>query len=209
MNRYRINLRQATLLIIISLICLIALSLTKQWTKNQIEHNERAWFEAQLNVLIPATLHNNTLLNDRAFVADINDLSPTNQLSVYRARLDGAPTAAVIHAITPDGYNGPIELLVAVDYSGMVLGVRILNHHETPNMGDEFSQPQSRWLEKFEHRSLTDPDTRGWNIRKDGGDFEQFTSATITPRAIIHAIQRTLDYYQRHRDLIFQTPGSP
>ena len=204
----RTVLPRTLLLLLICLIGLSVLFLINQFTQNRISHNDRAWFEAQLNSLTPTQIHDNNLLDDRVLMKAPKDLTPNNQLPVYRARLHGAPTGAVINSITPDGYNGPIELLVAVDYNGTILGIRVLSHHETPNMGDAFAKRGSTWLDNFTHHSLTNPDTRGWNVRKDGGDFDQFTSATITPRAIIHAVQRTLDYYQRSRELIFQTESS-
>ncbi len=199
-----LNQKQWLLIFVTGLLCLVILSLTRQFTEASIIRNDRAWFEAQLNVLVPAELHDNDLLNDHALIQAPAELTSSQRVAVYRARLHGTPSAAVIHCIAADGYNGPIELLVAVDYAGQVLGVRILSHHETPGMGDAFAQPGSGWLDKFKGHSLTDPDTRGWNVRKDGGEFEQFTSATITPRAIIHAVQHTLDYYQRNRDTLFQ-----
>ncbi|MGD9842867.1 MAG: electron transport complex subunit RsxG [Steroidobacteraceae bacterium] len=200
------TLKPAQLLLVtaIGLICLVVLSLAMQFTQARIARNERAWLEAQINVLVPAELHDNDLLSDRTLVLAPDELGTRNPLAIYRARLRGLPTAAIINSTAADGYNGPIELLVAVDYEGNLLGVRVLSHHETPNMGDAFAQPGDTWLDKFKGRSLTNLGARGWNVAKDGGEFEQFTSATITPRAIIHAVQRTLDYYQRNRTQLFQ-----
>jgi len=209
MKQARIIPHRALLLLLVSSLCLIGLLLTWHLTKTRIERNERAWLEAQINVLLPSSLHDNTLLDDHTVIAAPKELAPTGQISVYRARLNGVSTGAVMHATTSEGYNGPIELLVAVNYDGTIEGVRILNHHETPGMGDIFAQPGSTWLDQFKQRTSTNPETRGWNVRKDGGEFEQFTSATITPRAIIHAIQRTLDFYHRNRDLIYSSAIQP
>ena len=205
----RTSTHKLFLLLLASAICIGVLLLTRHLTKNRIERNERAWLEAQIDALLPKSLHDNNLLDDHTVIPAPSDLSPTGQLSVYRARLKKEATGVVIHSITNEGYNGPIELLIAVDYNGTIQGVRILNHHETPGMGDAFNQPGSTWLDNFKQRSLTNPDTRGWNVRKDGGEFEQFTSATITPRAIIHAIQRTLDFYSRNKDLIYSSEIKP
>ncbi len=114
----------------------------------------------------------------------------------------------IISSVAPDGYGGPINLLIAVNYAGEILGVRVVAHHETPGMGDEFAQPGSTWLDAFRGRSVNNPELRGWNVRKDGGQFEQFTSATISPRAIIQAVHRTLDYYQQHREQLYRLPIS-
>lgn len=191
------------LLALVAVLAYGALLVIARMTAARIEHNERAWFEAQINALVPAKLHDNDLLSDRVEVVAPDSLGTRRPLAVYRARLNGAPTAAIINSIAPDGYGGPIELLIAVDYNGAVLGVRVLSHHETPGIGNAFEFPGSTWLDAFRGHSLRNPDTAGWNIRKDGGEFEQFTSATISPRAIIKAVQRTLDYYQRNRERLF------
>lgn len=180
-----------------------ALYATSKLTASRIEHNERAWFEAQIDALVPSAMHDNDMLTDRIEVVAPESLGTRRPVTIYRARRSGMPTAAVINSIAPDGYGGPIELLIAVDYSGTILGVHVLSHHETPGIGNVFEFAGSTWLNAFRGRSLRNPDTPGWNIRKDGGEFEQFTSATITPRAIVKAVQRTLDYYQRNREKIF------
>lgn len=191
------------------LACLAVLALTAQLTAQRIARNERAWFEAQINALVPTELHDNDLLTDTIKVRAPDALGTRNPVAVYRARLHGAPTAIIISSVAPDGYGGPIELLVAINYAGEVLGVHVLAHHETPGMGDAFEQPGSTWLANFRGKSVHNPETRGWNVRKDGGAFQQFTSATISPRAIIQAVQRTLDYYQKHRDQLYQQPHKP
>jgi electron transport complex protein RnfG len=196
------------LLVLVAVLAYGVLLAIAQLTAARIEHNERAWFEAQIKALVPANLHDNDLLTDRIEVVAPDSLGTRRPLAIYRARLNGTPTAVVINSIAPDGYGGPIELLVAVDYSGTALGVRVLSHHETPGIGNAFEFPDSTWLDAFRGRSLRNPDTAGWNIRKDGGDFDQFTSATISPRAIIKAVQRTLDYYQRNREQLFAAKAS-
>jgi electron transport complex protein RnfG len=196
--------KQLLTLAVVIVVCLSILALARQLTAVRIARNERAWFEAQINALVPTDLHDNDLLTDRIEVIAPDALGTRNPVAVYRARLNGTPTAAIINSVAPDGYGGPIELLVAVSYDGKVLGVRVLAHHETPGMGDAFAQTGSNWLAAFIGRSLTNPEMRGWNVRKDGGQFEQFTSATISPRAIIQSVQRTLDYHDQHRDALYR-----
>lgn len=200
--------KQLLALAVFIVFCLTVLGIAAQLTAQRIARNERAWFEAQINALVPAQLHDNDLLADKTTVRAPEALGTRNPVAVYRARLKGMPAAAIINSFAPDGYGGPIELLVAVDYAGTVLGVRVLAHHETPGMGNAFEQAGSTWLAAFRGHSLHNPDARGWNVRKDGGDFEQFTSATISPRAIIQAVQRTLDYYQQNRTQLFQASPS-
>lgn len=200
--------RQLLTLVVIIAACLALLVLAAQFTANRIARNERAWFEAQIETMVPAELHDNDLLADRIEVNAPDALGTRKPVAVYRARRNGMPTAAIINSVAPDGYGGPIELLVAVSYDGKILSVRVIAHHETPGMGDAFAQPGSIWLAAFTGRSLNNPEMRGWNVRKDGGEFQQFTSATISPRAIIQAVQRTLDYHEQHRADLYQPPRS-
>ncbi len=200
--------RYSKVLVTVTMVASLAIAaiyLTWRVTNEHIEHNEHAWLEAQINTLVPATSRDNDLLADKISVVAPELLGTEIPVNIYRARRNGLPVAAVINCIAPDGYGGPIELLIAISYNGEVLGVHVLAHHETPGIGDAFELPGSHWLDSFKGRSLHKPEARGWNVRKDGGDFEQFTSATITPRAIIKAVQRALDYYQQHRDQVFAT----
>ena len=196
--------KQLLALAIFILLCLGVLSLFAHFTATRIARNEQAWFAAQINALIPAAFHDNDLLADKIWVQAPDALGTRKAVAVYRARLQGKPTALIVNSVAPDGYGGPIELLVAMTNAGEVLGVHVVAHHETPGMGDEFSLPGSHWLDAFRGHSVSNPELRGWNVRKDGGEFEQFTSATISPRAIIQAVHRTLDYYQQHREQLFQ-----
>jgi electron transport complex protein RnfG len=181
----------------------VVVYLVMQLTAARIAHNEQAWLEAQINALVPSTSHDNDILADNIALSAPEFLGSNDPVIIYRARRNGLPIAAVMHTISPDGYGGPIELLVAVNYDGEIMGVRILSHHETVGIGNAFESRDSHWLNDFKGHSIHRPDTAGWNVRKDGGEFEQFTSATITPRAIIKAVQRALDFYQRYRDKVF------
>lgn len=178
-------------------------------TAQRIEHNENAWLEAQLNALVPPELHDNDLLVDHIQV-EAEELGSEQPVDVFRARRQGQPTALVIGSVAPDGYGGPIDLLVGIREDGELLGVRILAHHETPGIGDTFERAGSRWLDAFRGHSLANTPNAGWTVQKDGGEFMQFTSATITPRAITKGVQRTLEYYQRHRQALFApSPTAP
>ncbi|MCB1647429.1 MAG: RnfABCDGE type electron transport complex subunit G, partial [Pseudomonadales bacterium] len=99
------------------------------------------------------------------------------------------------------GYNGLIQLIMAVDLQGRVLGVRVTRHQETPGLGDKIEPQLSDWIHRFEGRSLEDPEVAGWTVRKNGGDFDQFTGATITPRAVVHAVRDRLLALQKQADI--------
>jgi electron transport complex protein RnfG len=111
---------------------------------------------------------------------------------------------AALFAVTArDGFSGPIRILVGVEYDGTVTGIRILQHRETPGLGDKIESRRSDWVFQFDGRSISDPPATGWAIREDGGEFDQLTGASITPRAVIKAIRATLLYFDANREQIF------
>ena len=173
-------------------------------TRERIAHNEQAWITQRLDALVPPAMHDNDLLADSIAVTSPDLLGSAQPVRIYRARRGGAPVAAVIRAIAPDGYRGPIELLVAIGQDGRLIGVQVIRHNETPGLGDAFESRDVHWLDRFRGRSLADPPTQRWTVRRDGGDF---TGATITPRAIIKAVRNALDYYQRNSQRIFELPS--
>lgn len=176
-------------------------------TRERIAHNEQAWIQQRLDALVAPATHDNDLLADSIAVSAPDLLGTAQPVRIYRARRGGTPVAAVIRAIAPDGYRGPIELLVAVGRDGRLIGVQVIRHDETPGLGDAFESRDVHWLDRFRGRSLTDPPTPRWTVRRDGGDFDAFTGATITPRAIIKAVRNTLEYYQRNSQKIFDLPS--
>jgi electron transport complex protein RnfG len=177
-------------------------------TRERIAAGERARRIAQFDALLGSVHHDNDLLADVTYVREPDLLGTTHAVPVYRARLAGRPVAAVLAPVAPDGYAGSIDLLVAIGSDGKVLGVRVLQHHETPGLGDNIDERKSDWIRRFAGRSLVDPPLGQWKVRKDGGDFDQFTGATVTPRAVVRAVAGSLVYFQQHRDELFAAPAT-
>jgi len=180
-------------------------ALTFDSTEERIADNEYQALLRSLHALIPPATHDNDIANDIAEVTSRALLGSKKPSTVYLARKKGIPVAAVITTIAPDGYNGAIKLLVAIRYNGTVSGVRVLNHRETPGLGDGIEIDRSEWITSFNERSLQAPDELGWHVKKDGGIFDQFTGATITPRAVVKAVHHALQYFEQHRDQLFNT----
>jgi len=178
-------------------------ALSYEVTEERIAANEREILLRSLNILIAPEQRDNDLYADSREMQDETLLGTVNPVTIYRARKNGQPVAAVLTPIAPDGYNGTIRLLVGIDYNGTLVGVRVISHQETPGLGDKIEERRSQWILGFTGRSLTDPTETGWNVKRDGGIFDQFTGATITPRAVVKAVHRTLLFYQQHRDEIF------
>lgn len=198
--------KPAVTLAVVAAVLTALLALVASFTRDRIASNEQAWIKQRLDALVPPTAHDNDLLTDSISVTAPDLLGSSQPVKIYRARRAGAPVAAILRPIAPDGYRGPIELLVAIGQDGRLIGVQVIRHEETPGLGDAFESRDVHWLERFRGRSLTDPPIQRWTVRRDGGDFDAFTGATITPRAIVKAVRNALDYYQRNSKRIFDQP---
>lgn len=198
--------RQVALLIGGAVAMAVVLALVAHLTRDRIQQNESAWLQQRLDALVPPNQHDNDLLRDRIAVVSPDILGTHEPATIYRARRGAQPVAVIIRTVAPDGYQGPIELLVAVARDGKLLGIQVIRHRETPGLGDAFEHRDRGWLGHFAGRSLSDPPQQRWTVRQDGGDFDAFTGATITPRAIVKATRRALEYYQANQARIFAAP---
>jgi Na+-translocating ferredoxin:NAD+ oxidoreductase subunit G len=177
--------------------------LTVDATRERITANERATLLARLGILLPTGSFDNDVVSDTIQVRAPQLLGSKAPVTVYRARLKGKPVAAVLTPVAPDGYSGDIKLLVGIRYDGTLTGVRVLDHHETPGLGDAIEEQRSDWITRFAGLSLANPGEAGWKVKRDGGSFDQFTGATITPRAVVKAVHKCLLYFAQNRDKLF------
>jgi electron transport complex protein RnfG len=159
-------------------------------TKPTIEHQAALQQKALFDQVLPPELYNNNLQKECYVVTD-SALGNGLPHLLYLARKDGVPVAAAVETTAPDGYSGAIQLLVAADFHGNVLGTRVIEHHETPGLGDKIELRISDWIKLFARQTIHGPDDHRWAVKKDGGMFDQFTGATITPRAVVNAVKRT------------------
>ena len=178
-------------------------------TKDIIAEAQRAALEASLNQLVPAERYDNRVTEDRIDVVAPEWLGTPEPVTVYRARKNGQPVALFATPFAPDGYSGPIQLLIGVYVDGTLAGVRVLAHKETPGLGDAIEERRSPWILALTGKSLTDPPLEKWKVKKDGGVFDQFTGATITPRAVVKATQRFLEYVRNHQEQLFNPAAPP
>jgi len=173
-----------------------------QGTAERIAQNEREALLKQLSIIVPQHRLDNDLLSDQITIQAPDDLG-TDSTVVFRARKQGKPVAAVFSPVIARGYSGSISLLVGVYTDGSIAGVRVITHKETPGLGDKIEAERSDWIKGFDHKSLERPVADRWKVKRDGGDFDQFTGATITPRAIVSAVKSTLNYFSSHQDILF------
>nr|WP_115720581.1 electron transport complex subunit RsxG [Gallaecimonas mangrovi] len=193
---------------IFAFICTAILVGTYQLTKSRIAQQQENQRLAILNSMIPKTAHDNDLYHDCTLLTNAPYLGSHDPQPAFRARKGGKPVAAALETIAPDGYNGAISLIVAMHYpDGTIMGVDVLAEQETPGLGDKIERRKTHWLDEFTGKSPTGPSDPAWAVKKDGGQFDQFTGATITPRAVVKAVGRTVEYFRLHRDEIFAAPS--
>lgn len=168
----------------------------------RIADNQHQAMQRKLATILPAGQSDNDPLADRIQV-QARDFLGIDTSQVYRVRKGDEPVAVVLEPVVPDGYAGPIKLLVSVLHDGTLGGVRVLSHHETPGLGDKIEEAKSDWVLHFQGKSLTDPPLEKWSVKRDGGEFDQFTGATITPRSIVNAVKNTLIYVREQGDRLF------
>lgn len=174
-------------------------------TKEPIAAAERAAEARQLLEIFPEETHDNQLIDDTfTLAAEDPFLALRKKSSGYRARKNGKVAGVILPATARDGYSGDIRLLVGIDRSGAIAGVRVLSHRETPGLGDKVELKKSPWILSFDQKGLENPSLEGWAVRKDGGEFDAFTGATVTPRAVVSAIKSALEYARTYKPDLFE-----
>jgi len=176
---------------------------TYEGTKERIEASEKANLLQNLNNIIPSESYNNNLLENTLLVPTASQLGKNLPTVIYRAWQDKTPVAVAFSIISNEGYSGEIKLLIAIKANGHVSGVRVINHKETPGLGDKIDLAKNDWILSFNDKFLIESVTSPWKVKKDGGEFDQFTGATITPRAVVNAVFKALDYYNHNHDRLF------
>jgi electron transport complex protein RnfG len=168
-------------------------------THASIQKRQAEDMQATLEQVLPPSLYDNALLDDFKTIAA--EAEPAlGETTVYIARKNGEATAVAFKLSAPGGYSGPILLMMGVDRQGNALGVRVIAHAETPGLGDKIERGKSDWILGFTGRSLENTSAERWKVKKDGGDFDQFAGATITPRAVVRGVQAGLEFFRRHRE---------
>lgn len=199
-------IKNGFLLALFALICTGLVAVVNQQTADKITQQEQQELMRVLHQLIPDEIHDNDLTAQCTLLLDKEALGTDNPMPAYIATMAGKPVAIAIEAIAPDGYNGNIKLIVGVNTQGEVLGVRTLTHQETPGLGDKIELRKSNWVSQFVGKVLDSQDDKQWLVKKDGGDFDQFTGATITPRAYVKAVKNAVWYFNNNQAQIFSQP---
>lgn len=203
--------KNSLLLGLFALVIATGLALTHSGTRDRIEQAERAARQSALFEIVPPEQHDNDLLLDVLPVPEHAwpQLGLKQPADIYIARRQGEVIAVIIPAVAPDGYSGDISLITGVNRDLGIAGVRVVNHNETPGLGDKLELKKGPWILSFNGHSLGSLAPEYWAVSKDGGVFDQFTGATITPRAVVNQVKRVLEFAESHRDLLFAPVVSP
>jgi electron transport complex protein RnfG len=199
--------KNAKILTSFAVVCTLVVGSVNLLTKDKITEQEQQQLLNRLNDIIAIESYNNAIYQD-CIILPKQALNTVKDQKVYRARFNNSTIAAAITTVAPDGYNGNIELLVAIKTDGTVSGVRTVKHQETPGLGDKIELRKSDWITRFSGKKLSNKTDARWKVKKDGGMFDQFTGATITPRAVVKAVRATVNYFNQHQDELFSAPSN-
>jgi H+/Na+-translocating ferredoxin:NAD+ oxidoreductase subunit G len=202
-NSFKQKLITLLPLLVISVICVIAIYVVNEITKDNIKVNKQKAALAVINEVLPLE-YDNDLFTDKIKLSVPAKINTTGSITVYRARLNNQPIAASLIPVMTKGYNGNISLIVGIRYDGTLTGIRLLQHNETEGFGDQAHQDKSDWLQIFNNTSISTLPEKQWAIKKDNGEFDQLSGATITSRSIINIIYKTLEYYSENRDKFYE-----
>ena len=203
MSIAKTSTRTALVLLLFAVVGTGLLAYTFDITRGTIEHNEQLAKLALINQALPQGQYDNDLMQDTVSLAPDPLLGSDEPTTAYRARLAGQPAALVLEAVAPDGYSGKIKLLIAIRADGEISGVRVIGHNETPGLGDYIDIARNPWIKNFDGTSLAKYAEGDWKVKKDGGKFDYMTGATITPRAVVKAVHKALQYFAQHRERLF------
>lgn len=197
-------LKTGLTLALIAAMCTALVATTYRMTVERIAANEKALLEQSLQPALAGVFFDGELSESRLVLAPPHGLPGNRAAVIYRVFAAGEPAAALFAVTARDGFSGPIRILVGVRFDGVVTGIRIIEHRETPGFGDKIESKRSDWILQFDGRSIGDPVAGSWAIKADGGEFDQLTGASVTPRAVVKAVRDTLLYFDAHRDEIFR-----
>ena len=199
-------LKSGVTLAAIGAVCAALVAITYSLTSERIAANEKAWLEKSLEPALAGLTFEGSVSESMLVIRTPHDLPGPDDVIIYRVYADDLPVAALFAVTARDGYAGAIRVLVGIEYDGTITGIRILEHRETPGLGDKIVASRSDWVFQFDGRSLGDPMLEQWALKRDGGEFDQLTGASVTPRAVIRVTKETLIYFAAHRDEIFSAP---
>jgi Na+-translocating ferredoxin:NAD+ oxidoreductase subunit G len=195
-------------LLVFTVIGTALLAITYQLTHEPIARSEEKEKLKLVTQIAPASIYDNDIIKDTVELTADKLLGNDDTTIAYLGRLKGEPAIAVLQVVAPDGYSGKIGLIISIRSDGKIGGVRVISHKETPGLGDYIEIARSKWITGFDGTSLESIKDSDWKVKKDGGQFDYMAGATITPRAVVKAVHKALQYFAQHRDEMFAAKTS-
>ncbi|KGJ87792.1 electron transport complex subunit RsxG [Colwellia psychrerythraea] len=199
--------KNTKILALFAIACTLAVGLVSELTKDEIKKQEQQHLLKTLHSIIEPSRYDNDIAND-CIMMSAPELGTSNMHTAYIARKSGQVIAVAITSTAPKGYNGNIDFIMAINNDGSVSGVRVLKHQETPGLGDKVELRKSDWVTSFNGKKLLSPNDSRWAVSKDNGMFDQFTGATITPRAVVEGVKSTLNYFTKNKGSLLTRPNA-
>lgn len=205
-------MRTASILFVFVIFFTGLLSAAYQWTKPAIDASAAEEKMKLVDEVLPRADYDNLLLSDTLTLPPTPQLGLDQPTLLYRARRGGQPVGLVFEAVAPDGYAGKVRLLIALRADGTLAGVRVTQHKETPGLGDYVDPKKDKnkaapWINQFIGLSLATVTDKGWRVKKDHGRFDYYAGATVTPRAIVKAVHKAVQWADPQRDKLFAENG--
>ncbi|WP_394202253.1 electron transport complex subunit RsxG [Shewanella waksmanii] len=201
-------LKNGALLALFAMLCTALVAGINQFTYDKIKQQEAQELLRVLHQIIPDNIHDNNLIEHCILIHNPEALGTDEPLPAYIASMQGEPVAIALETVAPDGYNGDIKIIIAIDTNQQVLGVRTLSHNETPGLGDKIELRKSDWVTGFNGLRVFEDNKSRWAVKKDGGDFDQFTGATITPRAYVKAVHKAVSFFNAEQQKLLTRPAN-
>ncbi|GAB5992216.1 MULTISPECIES: electron transport complex subunit RsxG [Aeromonas] len=201
--------KNGLILALFALGCTALVVLTHELTKEKVAQQQQREKLQTLSALLPEGSYDNDLVASCKLVTSRKYLGSDQPQALYTATKGGIATGYALETIAPDGYSGAIRLIVGIDAKGTISAVRVLEHKETPGLGDKIELKKSGWINSFAGKFLSADNEASWAVTKDGGEFDAFTGATITPRAVVKAVKNLLTLQQKHPEWLSNAPACP
>ncbi len=196
--------KNSIMLGIFAIIMAASLAATELATREKRAESLRRVQSMALEEIVPPNRHDNVLLDDVIAIDDKELLKLKSEKNIHIARKNGEVIAFIFPTRAPDGYSGAVDSIVGINLDGTVAGVRVIQHRETPGLGDKVELKKSSWALDFNNKSLSNPQPEQWKVKRDKGVFDQFTGATITPRAVVNSVYNALLFFDKHKDTLLQ-----
>jgi electron transport complex protein RnfG len=200
---FKHTLKTAVTMLAFAFVGTLLLAYVFEITRAPIEASEKEARLALFKQILPENAYDNELLKETVEIPPNEQLGNRQASIANIAKFDNKTVGVILEAVAHDGYSGDIKLLIAIRADGSISGVRVLAHKETPGLGDYIDIAHGNWIKLFNDESVHKTPAEKWQVLKDGGKFDYMVGATITPRAVVKAVLKALQYFEMNKQTVF------